>query len=156
MAQVTLTREETMAFLAQETIGHLATFDPTGYPYLTPLNYVYYQGKIYFHCAHEGRKLANLAANNRVCFEVSRIDKKVFASLPCKCSTRYTSALVFGTAGIVTDPVRKMAVLDALTETYAAGRSFPPVEAEFAARCTVVEITIDSIHGKRNVDRADL
>jgi nitroimidazol reductase NimA-like FMN-containing flavoprotein (pyridoxamine 5'-phosphate oxidase superfamily) len=152
MAQEVLTREETIDFLAQETIGHLATYDPTGYPYITPLNYVYYQGKIYFHCAPEGRKLDNLAANNRLCFEVSRIDRKLFAPLPCKCSTRYTSALVFGTAGIVADPARKIAVLHALTETYAAGRSFPPVEAARAARCTVVEITIDSLEGKRNTD----
>jgi nitroimidazol reductase NimA-like FMN-containing flavoprotein (pyridoxamine 5'-phosphate oxidase superfamily) len=153
MAKVVLTRKEAIDFLAQETIGHLATFDPTGYPYITPLNYVYYQGKIYFHCAQEGRKLDNLAANNRVCFEVSRIDRKVFESLPCKCSTRYTSALVFGTAGMVADPGRKMEVLQALTETYAAGRPFPPVEAAKAERCTVVEITIDLIEGKRNIDR---
>jgi nitroimidazol reductase NimA-like FMN-containing flavoprotein (pyridoxamine 5'-phosphate oxidase superfamily) len=156
MAQELLTREEALDFLARETIGHLATFDPTGYPYITPLNYVYYQGKIYFHCAHEGRKLDNLAANNRVCFEVSRIDRKVFAPLPCKCSTRYTSALVFGTAGIVADLGRKMEVLHALTETYAAGRPFPPIEAASASRCTVVEIIIDLIEGKRNIDRTEL
>ena len=156
MAQVTLTREEAIDFLARETIGHLATFDPTGYPYVTPLNYVYHQGKIYFHCAHEGRKLDNLAANNRVCFEVSRIDRKVFAPLPCKCSTRYTSALVFGTAGMVADPVRKMAVLNALIETYAEGRPFTPVEAESAAGCTVVEILIDALHGKRNLDPQEM
>ncbi len=156
MAKVTLTREEAIDFLARETIGHLATFDPTGYPYVTPLNYVYHQEKIYFHCAHEGRKLDNLAANNRVCFEVSRIDRKVFAPLPCKCSTRYTSALVFGIAGIVADPVRKIAVLNALIETYAEGHPFPPVEAESAAGCTVVEIVIDSIHGKRNLDPQEM
>lgn len=155
MAQELLTREEALDFLAQETIGHLGTLDASGYPYITPLNYVYHQGKIYFHCANEGRKLDNLAANNRVCFEVSRVDKKVFAPLPCKCSTRYTSALVFGTAGIVEDTARKMEILEALTETYAAGRPFPPVEAASAARCTVVEITIDSLEGKRNVDRLE-
>ncbi|MHB8070245.1 MAG: pyridoxamine 5'-phosphate oxidase family protein [Desulfobaccales bacterium] len=156
MPQKLLNREEALDFLAHETVGHLATFDPSGYPYIVPLNYLYYQGKIYFHCALEGRKLDNLAANNRVCFEVSRIDKKVFAPLPCKCSTRYTSALVFGTTGIVTDPARKMELLQALTETYAAGRSFPPIDAAAAARVTVVEITIDTIHGKRNIDRSEL
>lgn len=156
MPQKLLTQEEALDFLAHETVGHLATFDPSGYPYIVPLNYVYYHGKIYFHCALEGRKLDNLAANNRVCFEVSRIDKKVFAPLPCKCSTRYTSALVFGTTGIVADPARKMELLQALTETYAAGQTFPPIDAAAAARVTVVEITIDQIHGKRNVDRSEL
>ncbi len=156
MPQKLLTQEETLDFLARETVGHLATFDPSGYPYIVPLNYVYYQGKIYFHCALEGRKLDNLAANNRVCFEVSRVDKKVFAPLPCKCSTRYTSALVFGTAGIVTNLERKMEVLTALTATYAEGQPFPSIDAAASARVNLVEITIDSIHGKRNVDLEEL
>ena len=156
MPQKLLTQEEALDFLVRETVGHLATFDPSGYPYIVPLNYVYYQGKIYFHCALEGRKLDNLAANNRVCFEVSRLDKKVFAPLPCKCSTRYTSALVFGTAGIVTDLERKMEILNALTGTYAEGQPFPAIEAAAAVRVNVVEITIDQIHGKRNVDRSEM
>jgi hypothetical protein len=56
----------------------------------------------------------------------------------------------------VADPGLKMEVLQALTETYAAGRPFPPVEAASAARCTVVEINIDSIEGKRNIDRTEV
>jgi uncharacterized protein len=156
--QKILSQDEAMAFLAQETVGHMATHDPTGYPYITPLNYVYYQGKIYFHCALEGRKFDNLAADNRVCFEVSRIDKKVFSPIACKCSTRYTSVLVFGTARLVEDPARKLELLQGLTETYASGQTFSPIEADSpkVARCHVVEITIDSIHGKRNVDREEL
>ncbi len=158
MPQIILAPADALAFLTQETVGHLATNDPSGYPYITPLNYVYYQGKIYFHCALEGRKLDNLAADNRVCFEVSRLDKKVFRPLPCKCSTRYTSVLVFGTARLVADPARKLELLQALTETYAQGQNFAPIEPDFpkVARCHVVEISIDSIHGKSNVDREEL
>ena len=153
-----LSEEDALAFLTQETVGHMATNDPSGYPYITPLNYVYYQGKIYFHCALTGRKLDNLAADNRVCFEVSRIDKQVFRPLACKCSTRYTSVLVLGTARLVADPARKLELLQALTETYAQGQTFSPIEADSPklARCHVVEISIDSIHGKSNVDREEM
>jgi nitroimidazol reductase NimA-like FMN-containing flavoprotein (pyridoxamine 5'-phosphate oxidase superfamily) len=153
-----LSQEDALAFLTRETVGHLATNDPTGYPYITPLNYVYYQGKIYFHCALKGRKLDNLAADNRVCFEVSRLDRKVFSPLACKCSTRYTSVLVFGRARLVEDPARQRELLEALTETYAQGQSFAAIEPDSPklARCHVVEITIDAIHGKANVDREEL
>lgn len=139
-------------FLTQETVGYLATCDPAGPPYITPLNYLYHQGKIYFHCANEGRKLANIAANNQVCFAVSRVDKAVFALVACKCATRYTSVLVFGTAGIVEDAPRKVHLLNTLVAKFAEGRPVAPIDAEAASRCTVVEIAIGSIHGKRNID----
>jgi nitroimidazol reductase NimA-like FMN-containing flavoprotein (pyridoxamine 5'-phosphate oxidase superfamily) len=152
MPQQQLPLDATIELLTQETVGHLATCDPAGPPYITPLNYLYHQGKIYFHCAKEGRKLANIAANNQVCFAVSRIDKAVFAPDACKCSTRYTSVLVFGTAGIVEDATQKAHLLNTLVAKFAAGRPFAPIDAQAASRCTVVEIAISSIHGKRNVD----
>ncbi len=152
MPQKSLTTEAAVEFLTQQVVGYLATCDPVGPPYITPLNYLYHQGKIYFHCANEGRKLENIAANNQVCFAVSRVDKAVFAPAPCKCSTRYTSVLVFGAAKVVDDSPRKVELLNLLVAKFAEGRSFAPVDAPAAAGCTVVEIAIDSIHGKRNVD----
>ena len=47
--------------------GVLSTCGADGQPYGVPLNYVYEDGKIYFHCAAEGRKLDNIAVNSRVC-----------------------------------------------------------------------------------------
>ncbi len=152
MPQQELPFDAAIEFLSQETVGYLATCDPAGPPYLTPLNYVYHQGKICFHCATEGRKLSNIAANNQVCFAVSRIDKPVFAPAACQCSTRYTSVLVFGKARIVEDATRKVHLLNTLVAKLAAGRPFVPVDTHAAARCAVVEIAIGSIHGKRNVD----
>ncbi len=152
MPQAQLSPEAADELLTQETVGYLATCDPAGPPYITPLNYLYLQGKIYFHCAKEGRKLDNIAANNQVCFAVSRIDKSVFAPVACKCSTRYMSVLVFGTARVVEDSPRKVQLLNLLVAKFAEGRPFAPVDAPAAAGCTVVEIVIGSIHGKRNVD----
>jgi nitroimidazol reductase NimA-like FMN-containing flavoprotein (pyridoxamine 5'-phosphate oxidase superfamily) len=152
MPQQQLPLDATIELLTQEAVGYLATCDPAGPPYITPLNYLYHQGKIYFHCAKEGRKLANITANNQVSFAVSRFDKSVFAPVACHCSTRYTSALVFGTARIVEDAPRKIHLLNALVAKFAAGRPFTPIDAHAAAGCTVVEIAIGSIHGKRNVD----
>jgi nitroimidazol reductase NimA-like FMN-containing flavoprotein (pyridoxamine 5'-phosphate oxidase superfamily) len=140
-------------FLAAQAEGRLATCDAAGQPYITPLNYLYRNGKIFFHSKLAGRKLDNIAENSRVCFEVSETVKlTVNNDRPCACSTRYSSVLAFGTARVIDDESEKAAVLNLLVQRYAAGEPFQPVEESHAAECAVVEIRIDEIRGKRNVD----
>jgi nitroimidazol reductase NimA-like FMN-containing flavoprotein (pyridoxamine 5'-phosphate oxidase superfamily) len=59
--------------------------------------------------------------------------------------------LAFGVARVVADPAEKAALLNLLVR-YAAGKPHQPVEEKDAAGCAVVEICIDEISGKRNVD----
>ncbi len=101
MPQKWFTDNEALDYLARQTDGRLATCDAEGQPYITPLNYVVHDGKVYIHCAHEGKKLTNIANNPKVCFEVSHTDKSIFGATACQCSTRYTSVLVFGVATVV-------------------------------------------------------
>jgi hypothetical protein len=148
-----MSENDAYEFLATETEGRLATSDASGQPYITPLNYLYREGIIYFHSKLLGRKLDNIAENNRVCFEVSKVEKlTVTNDRPCACSTRYTSVLVFGAAHVLPDGVEKTAILNLLVARYAAGKPFQPVEDCHAAECAVVEIHIDELSGKRNVD----
>jgi uncharacterized protein len=144
---------EACEFLAERTEGRLATCDAAGHPYITPLNYVYRAGKIYFHCKQEGRKLDNIAGNSRICFEVSHTEKFTFSGdPPCKCATRYISVLAFGTARVIVDATEKAALLNLLVAKFASGKPYQPVDEQRAAQCAVVEITIDEISGKRNID----
>ena len=148
-----MSEEDARAFLAAGREGRLATCDRAGQPYITPLNYLYRAGKIYFHSRLDGRKLDNIAANPRVCFEVSAAAKlTVTHDRPCSCSTRYTSVLAFGVARVVEDSTEKTALLNMLVERYAGGNAFQPVEEKHAAGCAVVEIDVDQISGKMNVD----
>ena len=50
-----LPREEAEAVLRRGSFGVLAVHGEDGYPYAVPLSYVYWNGKIYFHCAREGQ-----------------------------------------------------------------------------------------------------
>ena len=50
------------ALLVRADIGHLGLVD-AGRPYVVPLNYAYEDGRIYFHSAPEGRKIAAMQAN---------------------------------------------------------------------------------------------
>jgi uncharacterized protein len=148
-----MSENDAREFLAHQTEGRLATCDASGQPYITPLNYLYREGKIYFHSKLTGRKLDNITVNNRVCFEVSETVKLTVSNdRPCACSTRYASVLAFGVAREIPDGKDKTALLNLLVERYAAGKPFQPVEDSHAAECAVVEIRIDEIRGKRNVD----
>jgi nitroimidazol reductase NimA-like FMN-containing flavoprotein (pyridoxamine 5'-phosphate oxidase superfamily) len=148
-----MTESDAREFLATQAEGRLATSEAAGQPYITPLNYLYREGKIYFHSKLTGRKLDNIAENNRVCFEVSTVEKLTVSNdRPCACSTRYTSVLAFGIARVIPDGEEKTALLNLLVKRYATGKPFQPVEESHAAECAVVEIRIDEISGKRNVD----
>jgi len=92
-----LTLNENEEILRRGSYGVLSTISPNGYPYSTPLNYVYYQNHIYFHSALEGHKIENINLNDKVSFSVS-IDIEV---LPALFNTKYQSVIVFGDAEVV-------------------------------------------------------
>jgi len=148
-----MSNEDARAFLAEQTEGRLATCDSAGQPFITPVNHLYREGNIYFHSKLSGRKLENIAENSRVCFEVSTVEK-IIPSLdrPCGCSTRYTSVLAFGLARVLSDSAEKAALLNLLVERYAEGMPYKLVTGKDAAGVAVVEIAVETISGKRNVD----
>jgi len=74
--------------------GVLATTGADNYPYAVPLNYVYHNKSIYFHCAESGHKLDNIAHNPKVSFCVVHSCE----ILPKEFSTRFKSVIVFGKA----------------------------------------------------------
>src|ERR1035438_1805531 len=141
-----MSENDACEFLATQAEGRLATCDAAGQPYITPLNYLYREGIIYFHSKLIGRKLENIAENSRVCFEVSKVEKlTVTNDRPCACSTRYNSVLALGVARVIPDGTKKTALLNLLVARYAAGKPFQPVEDCHAAECAVVEIRIGEI-----------
>jgi nitroimidazol reductase NimA-like FMN-containing flavoprotein (pyridoxamine 5'-phosphate oxidase superfamily) len=152
-----MSEDDARQFLAARIEGRLATCNLAGEPYITPLNYFVRENKIYLHSKLTGRKLDNLAENPHVCFEVSETAKNVVSyDAPCACATRYTSVLVFGSARVLTDNAEKTVLLNRLVERFAGGKPFQPVEERHATGCAVIEIAIESISGKKNVDPEEL
>ena len=144
-------RSEAEELLATAAVGRMGTCRD-GVPYVTPVNFVYRDGRIYFHCHTHGRKLDNIKANPRVCFEVDEMRKIYRAPKACDYGCRYRSVIAFGTARLVEDPAAKLEILDWLVAKYAAGHGYAPVTAERAAACAVVEIRVEELTGKENVD----
>ncbi|HBH27915.1 MAG: pyridoxamine 5'-phosphate oxidase family protein [Desulfofustis sp. PB-SRB1] len=146
--------------LYRARIGRLATIGADGFPYITPLNYVYWQGSIYFHCALTGEKLDNIARDPRVCFTVdiplSYLDLDYFGDYPegCRVHQFYHCVIIRGRAEIVDEPREKSGALNALVASHEPkGRGFQPITPDTDAYsiCAVVAVRIESITGKADL-----
>ncbi len=62
--------EDAKEILKNADYGTLAVIGDGGYPYAVPLNYVYYNGKIYVHCAKKGIRLTQLIIVQRLLLQL--------------------------------------------------------------------------------------
>ena len=140
--------KEIQRILSLTNIGRLATSGQDGYPYITPVNFVSLEGRIYFHCAPRGEKLDNIARDPKVCFEVDVPLAYLDAGFtenrsPCNLHQFYHSVVIRGTAVTVPNGAHKVDVLNALVAKHEKGNNFSSVRSDMAAykACRVVEIT---------------
>lgn len=136
---------EATELLAAGEYGVLSTVGQDAQPYGVPLSYVYRDGAIYLHCAVEGHKLENIAANPRVSFCVVGKTRV----LPEKFATEYESVIAFGSASEVAGEEKKSALLW-LVEKYSPdflpeGRKY--IESSHDST-RVVKVAIDHLSGK--------
>lgn len=109
-----LGNDEIKDILNSGEYGILATTGENNYSYAIPLNYVYWNNSIYFHCAFEGNKIDNINLNNKVCFCV--VGKAEI--IPNKFTTKYKSAVAFGKASSISDDNEKKKVLYGFIQKY--------------------------------------
>lgn len=158
---------EIIRIMSVTNVGRMATIDEEGYPYITPLNYIFHEGCVYFHCANKGEKLDNMTRDPKVCFEVDvplaylEVDFTPEKD-PCCTHQYYHSVIIRGVAQIVPDGDKKTTVLNALVAKHEGNRDFPVITTEHAKykACSVVEITpvcmtakSDLAQNKSQVDR---
>jgi nitroimidazol reductase NimA-like FMN-containing flavoprotein (pyridoxamine 5'-phosphate oxidase superfamily) len=116
--------------------------------YVVPLNYGYEEGKLFFHCALEGRKMDLLRANPEVCFTVATQSGEVREHAQGQpCHVDCDSVICLGRARIVEDFAQRAKVLNAFN------RCFAPAAADITdaeiRRCAVVVIDLSEMTGRR-------
>jgi uncharacterized protein len=134
---------DTIALLKRGQYGVLGTISDNGYPYNVVVNYVFYNNKIYFHCAKTGQKIDNINQNDKVCFSVFD-NVEVIGE---KLNTKYQSLTVFGRAKVL-DATKEL--LSALIKKYSnlkveTADKMISKEIDLTA---IVEIEIEDITGK--------
>jgi nitroimidazol reductase NimA-like FMN-containing flavoprotein (pyridoxamine 5'-phosphate oxidase superfamily) len=140
--------DETKSFLGGARVGRLA-MSKADEPYMVPVNFVYFQEKIYFHCAREGRKIDYLATNARVCFEVDEFLGVRKGDTPCASTVKYRSVIAFGKAAFVEAVDVKKEALRRLIKKY--GGAFSDfVDEEAFNRTSLVAITVEWMTGKQS------
>jgi len=144
-----LPEEDTAAVMERCSNGVLACFGDNGYPYAVPLNFVYFNGKIYFHSAKEGHKIDAIRKNPRVSFTV--IDEDIIVSE--EYTSYFRSGIAFGEARIAEGDERLKAFA-ALVNKYAGAQ---PEEARqrVITECNqsyIIAIDIHHITGKEAIE----
>ena len=129
---------------------HVAMVDD-GNPYVVPLSFGYELNggklELYFHSAHEGRKLDILKKNSRVCFEMSYEGEPLFADTPCSSGYFFGSVIGNGEAVFINDIDEKCRALSVLFR-HQTGKDtvFTPGQAESIC---VFKIVSTDFTGKR-------
>ena len=139
------TPQECEAVLAAGQRGILAVHGENGYPYGLPVNYLYTDGKIYFHCAKEGHKLDAVRANDKVCFTVLSEPVKN----PGEWWNCFTSVICFGRIAEVTDGQEKDRLLRRIGAKYfPEGYDLERDMTKNAPNALIMAISIDHLSGK--------
>jgi hypothetical protein len=154
-------REEMKRILATSNIGRLATGGADGYPYITPVNFVFFKGFVYFHSSPKGEKMDNIARDPRVCFEVDIPLAYLEVNFnpkknPCLTSQLYHCVIIRGKARIVSEDQLKTAALNALVAKHEGNTDFVPItkKSSWYQVCSVVEITPEKMTASSNLGQA--
>jgi len=123
-----------------------------GRPYVVPLNFGYEPGKLYVHCAREGRKMDILRQSGGVVpvFALfvgkgSLLDRGRGA---CGLSARYASVMAEGTAKEVTDDAERLHGMRAIMRQTGAPQ-YDLHSADMKNTC-IICITVTSLCAKMN------
>jgi len=121
-------------------------------PYVVPVFSALRGGRLYVHCAEEGKKLELLAANPRVCVEVDECRGIFPADKPCAFTSVFRSVIGFGTARRVEEGEAKREALDLLMAKYAGRPTAAGFEFSDATllHTVILEIELDELTGKQS------
>ena len=151
-------QQQIIDILEEAIIGRMATIGADGFPYITPVNYVFHNDKIYFHCAHKGEKIDNIIRDDKVCFEVDTPMSYLEVAFnrqnkACAVHELYKCVIIRGRAKVVTDVETKIDALNALVASHEGNRDFIAITPEepMVKACAVVEIIPESMTGKADL-----
>jgi len=141
-----VSREECEKILSEAPRGTLAVHGEMGYPYALPLNYIYIDGKIYFHGAKAGHKHDAILRNPKVSFCVLNEGVKYEG----EWWNTFISVICFGNIRIMEDGEKKDGILRALgMKFFPEGYDLEGDMKKNGPQADVLELTIDHMSGKR-------
>ncbi len=140
-----LSQEECEQILSAGKRGVLAVLGDDGYPYAVPLDYVFDDGRLFFHSAVAGHKLDAILAYDKCSFCVLSEPEENEG----EWWLTWRSVIAFGRVHVIDDEQRKLARLTEIGYKYFPSKE----EAEGSAarslnRVEMLELTIEHLSGK--------
>lgn len=149
MKQHQLTDKEISEVLENAQVGRIATHNENGYPYIVPVHFVEFHGKIYIHGLIKGQKISNLIKNSKVCFEVDEMGKIIpDTENSCDTNTEFRSVILLGTAKMIEDTVLKEEILHLVVHKYTPQLTHLSFPDKMMKATGIIEISIIEITGK--------
>lgn len=137
---------ESEAILKEAYRGFLSVVGDGGYPYTIPINFVYADGHIYFHCALEGHKMDALKACDKACFTV--IDQPV--QEPGDWWYHVRSVVCFGRISFVEDAEQHLSKLRLIGSKYfPEGYNMDDDIQKNGPRAAILDMRVEHMAGKR-------
>lgn len=144
-----LSKEDTIQIMMEGSNGILSCLGDDDYPYGVPINYVYFDEKIYFHSAKVGHKLDAIRRHSKVSFSVVGEDTIVSAEY----TSYFRSAIAFGKVRIAEGEEHKKG-FRALVEKYSGDQpeESKQYEMDNCEGAFIMAIDIEHMAGKAAIE----
>ena len=145
-----LTKEQIENLLEKLQDCVLATHGKNGYPYALPMNYIYFNNKIYMHGLAKGQKIDNIQENPKVCVEIHEMIGLLDEDIEdvCDVNVEYESIVILGNAKVLKDKDSKREVLRQIVDKYTPQLSKEDLPEKMINNTGVIEIEIEESTGK--------
>jgi len=141
-----------VAMLKQSPVGRIATINRKGIPVIKPVNFLYLDGRVYFHSSPKGEKISDIRRGSPICFEVDEPIAYVAASgVACESDYYYRSIIIKGEAVLVADRRRKLRILEKMMEKYQPEGGYGRIPEKILRKTVLVEISVDQVTGKEKL-----
>jgi nitroimidazol reductase NimA-like FMN-containing flavoprotein (pyridoxamine 5'-phosphate oxidase superfamily) len=140
------------ALLDRSPVGRMATINRKGFPVIKPVNFLYWEDKIYIHASMKGEKATDIRRGSPVCFEVDEPVAYVAAvDSPCTANYYFRSIIIKGKASFVKHRGRKRELLERLMKKYQPEGGYGDIPDPMVEKTAVIEISAHEVTGKQSL-----
>jgi nitroimidazol reductase NimA-like FMN-containing flavoprotein (pyridoxamine 5'-phosphate oxidase superfamily) len=145
-------RETITALLEKCLVGRIATVSRRGIPVIKPVNFLYWNGKVYIHSSLKGEKVKDIRRGSPVCFEVDEPIAYVTAGeKACSANYYFRSIIMKGEAGLVRQKTKRLEILERLMEKYQPERGYGEIPEEILKKTAIIEIVVKKMTAKERL-----
>jgi uncharacterized protein len=147
-------QREIYSFLSENSTGVLSLINKDNHPYSVPLNYVFFNKHIYFHCAADGTKIKAINHDKNAQFTVFREYSFIPSYAtgtrnPCSASTFFKSVFISGTVETVDDSGEKAAVMNAFMKSFQPEEGYLPLSGDAHHGKMLEAVSVYKLAGKK-------